>query len=154
MTRAAKGARRAAARVPGEGPRRAGAGAYARYEEAVARAMTAPEPVEAVRAAGRDPGLPAGVRRALLAADPDGVRMAALLVARLRFERLLRGCPEAEAWFDRDAADFSAAFRRYHAEVPPTAFFPPGEARLFRRWLAAPRAGGSGGAGPPGIGQI
>jgi len=127
---------RAAKRAAGADPRNARAAAYARYEEAIARAMTAPDPVEALRAAGRDPGLPAGVRRALLAADPDGIRMSALLVARLRFERLLRGCPEAEAWFDRDAADFSAAFRRYHAEVPPTAFFPPGEARLFRSWMA------------------
>jgi hypothetical protein len=110
--------------------------ALVRYEEAVARAMTARDPVEALREAGRDPALPIGLRRALLAADPDGVRMAALLVARLRFERLLRGCPEAEAWFDRDPADFSDAFRRYHAEVPPSAFFPPAEARLFRRWLA------------------
>lgn len=99
--------------------------------------MIAPDPVGALRSAAADPALPPGVRRALLRADEDGIRMAALLVARLRFERLLRGSPEAEAWFDRDPADFSAAFRRYHAEVPPSAFFPPGEARLFRRWLAA-----------------
>lgn len=109
--------------------------AFARYEEAVARAMTAPDPVAALRGAAEDPALPPALRRALREADEDGIRMAALLVARLRFERLLRGCPEAEAWFDRDAEAFSEAFRRYHAEVPPTAFFPPGEARLFRLWL-------------------
>lgn len=109
--------------------------AFARYEEAVARAMTAPDPVAALRGAAEDPALPPALRRALREADEDGIRMAALLVARLRFERLLRGCPEAEAWFDRDAQAFSEAFRRYHAEVPPSAFFPPGEARLFRRWL-------------------
>lgn len=110
--------------------------ALARYEEIIAAAMIAPDPVAALRAACDDPALPASLRRALLAADPDGVRMASLLVARLRFERLVRGCPEAEAWFDRDPAGFSAAFRRYHAEVPPSAFFPPAEARLFRRWVA------------------
>jgi hypothetical protein len=110
--------------------------AFARYEEVVARAMTAPDPVGALRAAAEDPALPPGLRRGLRAADEDGIRMAALLVARLRFERLLRGCPEAEAWFDRDPADFAAAFRAYHAAVAPTAFFPPGEARLFRRWRA------------------
>ncbi|WP_437813624.1 hypothetical protein [Sorangium sp. So ce1078] len=103
----------------------------------MARAMTAEDPVAALRAAARDPALPPALRRALLGADEDGVRMSALLVARLRFERLLRGSPEAEAWFDRDPAEFSAAFRRYHAEVPPTAFFPPGEARLFRGWIEA-----------------
>lgn len=111
--------------------------AFARYEEAITRALTAPDPVAALRAAGADPALPEPLRRALLAADPDGVAMTALLVARLRFERLVRGCPEAEAWFDRDPAAFSEAFRAYHEEVPPSAFFPPGEARLFRRWLSS-----------------
>ncbi|WP_438026023.1 hypothetical protein [Sorangium sp. So ce233] len=126
MTRAARGG--------------AGARAHARYEEVVARAMTAEDPVAALRVAAEDPALPPALRRSLRAADEDGVRMSALLVARLRFERLLRGSPEAEAWFDRDPEEFSAAFRRYHAEVPPTAFFPPGEARLFRAWLEAPLA--------------
>lgn len=120
--------------------RLSGAQAHARYEALVARAMTAEDPVAALRAAAEDPALPPALRKALLGADEDGVRMSALLVARLRFERLLRGSPEAEAWFDRDPAEFSAAFRRYHAQVPPTAFFPPGEARLFRRWMEAPSA--------------
>lgn len=124
----------------GAAARLSGAQAHARYEEFVARAMTAEDPVAALRAAAEDPALPPALRRALLGADEDGVRMSALLVARLRFERLLRGSPEAEAWFDRDPAEFSAAFRRYHAQVPPTAFFPPGEARLFRRWMEAPSA--------------
>ncbi|MGK3988670.1 hypothetical protein WME99_36840 [Sorangium sp. So ce136] len=101
----------------------------------MARAMTAADPVAALRAAAADPALPAALRRALRGADEDGVRMSALLVARLRFERLLRGSPEAEAWFDRDPAAFSEAFRRYNAEVPPAAFFPAGEARLFRGWV-------------------
>ncbi len=128
----AREARGGAAEGPAARPARlTGAQAHARYEALVARAMTAEDPVAALRAAAEDPALPPVLRRALLGADEDGVRMSALLVARLRFERLLRGSPEAEAWFDRDPAEFSAAFRRYHAEVPPTAFFPPGEARLF-----------------------
>jgi len=49
----------------------------------------------------------------------------------------MRGSADAEAWFDRDPAGFSAAFRRYHGEVPPSAFSPPDEARLFARWLEA-----------------
>jgi hypothetical protein len=97
--------------------------------------MTAPDPVEALRRASRDTRLPSPMRRALREASADGVRMAALLVAKLRFERLLRGSPEAEDWFERDPAGFSAAFRRYHEAVAPSAFFPPVEARLFHAWL-------------------
>jgi hypothetical protein len=133
--KSAKGARNAK-RAKAQAARLTEAQAFARYEEVVARAMTAPDPVAALRAAAEDPALPPGLRRGLQAADDDGIRMAALLVARLRFERLLRGCPEAEAWFDRDPADFAEAFRAYHAAVAPTAFFPPGEARLFKRWSA------------------
>jgi hypothetical protein len=76
----------------------------------------------------------AAVRALYPDADADGVKMTALLVARLRFERLMRGSPEAESWFERDPADFTRAFSRYHAEVPPRAFFPTEEARLFRAW--------------------
>jgi hypothetical protein len=115
--------------------------AHARLDRAVARAMTAPDPVAALRRAARDRRLPAALRRALATADEDGVRMAALLSARLRFERLIRGCPEAEAWFERDAEGFAGAFRRYHEEVPPTAFFPQAEALLFLRWRSAQHGG-------------
>lgn len=91
------------------------------YEKQLAAAMRARDPVAAVRAL--HPG-----------ADADGVRLTALLVARLRFERLMRGSPEAEASFDRDPATFARDFQRYHAEVPPRAFFPAEEAALFRAW--------------------
>lgn len=103
-------------------------------ERVLAAALRAPDPVATVARAARDRRHAPATRRALAAASPDGLRVAALLVARLRFERLIRGCREAEEWFERDGAGFGAAFRRYHAEVPPTAFFPPGEARLFLRW--------------------
>jgi len=91
------------------------------YEKQLAAAMRARDPVAAMRAIY--PGV-----------DADGVRMTALLVARLRFERLMRGSPEAEASFDRDPASFARDFARYHAEVPPHAFFPADEATLFRAW--------------------
>jgi hypothetical protein len=93
------------------------------WEAQLAAAMRAEDPVGAVRALYPD-------------ADADGVHMTALLVARLRFERLVRGSPAAEAWFDRDPADFARAFRRYHADVPPRAFFPADEAELFESWRA------------------
>ena len=93
----------------------------AEYERRVAAAMRARDPVAAMRAIYPD-------------VDADGVRMTALIVARLRFERLLRGSPEAEASFDRDPAAFADSFARYHAEVPPRAFFPADEAALYDAW--------------------
>ena len=60
-----------------------------------------------------------------------------MLVARLRFERLLHGHPDVPGWLDRDPAGFTDAFRRYHAAVPPTAFFPRDEARTFADWLGS-----------------
>jgi hypothetical protein len=117
--------------------RTARAAAFAHLERQLARAMTADDPVAAIGALARSRRLPAAWRRALDAAHADGVRMAALLVARLRFERLLRACPEAEAWFERDPEDFARAFRAYHGAVALRAFFPADEAKLFRRWRRA-----------------
>lgn len=106
------------------------------FERALARAICAPDPVAALRRAARDRRLDAETRARLARAGEDGIRLSALLVARLRFERLLRGSPEANAWFAADGEGFAAAFRRYHAEVAPTAFFPRDEAALFARWRA------------------
>jgi hypothetical protein len=102
----------------------------------VAEALTAPDPVEAFRRVAEGPGLDEDVRAALRAADERGIRIAALLVARLRFERLIRGSEEADRWFEEDPKGFTESFRRYHHAVPPTAFSPPAEAALFRRWRA------------------
>jgi hypothetical protein len=109
----------------------------ARLEEILARALAAPDPAAALCRAARDRKLPAPMRRALAACDADGVRLTALLIAKLRFERLLRASDEAEWLFARDPAAFSELFQRYHRAVPPTAFFPAAEAELFRRFLSA-----------------
>jgi hypothetical protein len=93
------------------------------HERRLVHALRAPDPMAAL--AG-DP-----TRAAI---DPDGLRLAALFIARLRFERLQHGDLEAAAHFDRDPAGFAAVFRRYHAEVPPTAAFPQDEAAHYRRW--------------------
>ncbi len=63
--------------------------------------------------------------------NDDGVRVAALLIAKLRFERLQSGSNDAAAEFDDDAAAFVARFKRYHATVPPTAWNPVDEAALW-----------------------
>jgi hypothetical protein len=86
------------------------------YERVLARALRAPDPPAAVA--------------------PDGLRLAALLVTRLRFERLLRGSGAAEAWFRANPAAFTRAFGRYHRQVACQALFPSDEARRFERWLA------------------
>jgi len=106
-------------------------------EELLAGALTAVDPCSALRIAARDRRLSSAARERLSAIDEDGFRISALLVARLRFERLLHGHPDVPAWLDRDAAGFTETFRRYHAAVPPTGFFPPDEARTFSAWLAS-----------------
>jgi hypothetical protein len=104
------------------------------WEKRYALALTQPDPLAALRALAGDRRVPAALRQRFAAAAEDGVRLSALLVARLRFERLLRASPPAERWFDEDPASFAEAFKRYHAAVPPTAFFPRDEAALFERW--------------------
>ena len=101
---------------------------HAIIESKLADAMTARDPLAVLRGA---PGLSPEMHAALAQASPDGVRISALLVAQLRFERLIRGSGTSDAWFARDPAGFTASFRAYHAAVPPTAFSPWAEAALF-----------------------
>ena len=125
-----------------------GGRAHLLYERALARALTAADPVAALRRSARDVRLPARLRAAFARADADGVRVAALLVARLRFERLLHGSEEAARAYEQDPESFTEEFRRYHHAAPPTSFFPVGEARQFAEWrragrrVAGKRAGG------------
>jgi hypothetical protein len=116
------------------GPRRRSD--LSRFETLLARALCARDPVAELARAARDRNLSPELRKRLAAADSDGFRISALLVVRLRFERLLRGSPEAEEWFERDGESFAAAFRDYHEAIPPTAFFPRDEAALFAKWNA------------------
>jgi hypothetical protein len=119
---------------------------HAAYEQSLLRILTAADPgaaraeelaaSQAGGAVGGGAEVDAVVAGWLGAIDEAKLRLTALLVARLRFERLLRGCPEADEWFEGDPEDFADAFRDYHASVPLTAFFPGHEARLFRAALA------------------
>ena len=109
-------------------------------ERGLAAAMRAPDPVARLtpliaRATGR---------RRISTAERDGIRTNALLVATIRFQRLVRWSLKSKDWFLTDTPAFVAAFRRYHRTVPMTAHFPRQEARLFRAWLR------SGAASPPG----
>ncbi len=110
--------------------------AHRRFEVWIADALVSRDPVPLLDKAREDRELPAALKEALAAADPDGLRLTALLVAKLRFERLIRGSSKAGEWFDRDPRGFTETFRRYHAQVPPTTSEPRGETRIFEAWLA------------------
>ena len=105
----------------------------AAWERVLAAALRSDDPMAVLRAASADAQHPPPLRRAFARATRSeaGVRMASLLVAKLRFERVMRGSAVASAWFERDGRSFTEAFRRYHAETPLTAIFPAAEAAAF-----------------------
>jgi len=104
-----------------------------RQQALLADLLTAPDPVAALRErlarTDADP--------TLRAIDEDGLRIAALLVVKLRFQRLTNGSRLANEWFERDARGFTDAFRAYHRDVPPTALDPWREAASFHQWCTA-----------------
>lgn len=73
--------------------------------------------------------------------DPDGLELTRLVVKKLRFELIVRGDSTMEAWFDRDPAAFTDAFRQYDREVPPRSWFPREEAEKFRGWCESRNLG-------------
>ncbi|MFN3200261.1 MAG: DUF692 family multinuclear iron-containing protein [Bradymonadia bacterium] len=104
---------------------------WARFEQAMLHGLCATDPTSKLLALWPEdvPGpLP-------VPAQHDGIKVASLLVAHLRFGRLMRGSGHFEAWFDADPADFTAAFRRYHLTRRPEAYFPTEEARDFHHHL-------------------
>lgn len=103
-------------------------------ERAYGAALCAEDPVEAVRALAADPAWPTDARTVLARADADGIRMTGLLIAKVRFERLLNGSGTAIRWFVGDGPGFAAAFRAYHYGERPTEHAPAGEARRFHAW--------------------
>ncbi|HET6204843.1 MAG TPA: hypothetical protein VFI25_18800 [Planctomycetota bacterium] len=111
--------------------------AHRRFERLLADVLASRDPSAPLEKAKADPELPAALKEAIAGADPEGVALTALLVAKLRFERLIRGSSRVGEWFDRDPRGFTEAFRRYHADVAPTTSEPRKEARFFEGWLAA-----------------
>lgn len=85
---------------------------------------------ELVAAAGDR--LDADERARLASIQADGLRVASLVVRKLRLERLLAGDADLRARCDADPASFTETFRRYAASVPPKFDFPAEEARAFR----------------------
>ncbi len=102
------------------------------FEARLADALCSPDAGAAFESL-RSEGAP-GLEVALNPAQSDGFRIAALLVARLRFERLLHGSRIAGEAFAADGRTFTELFRRYHVVVPPTATAAADEAACFERW--------------------
>lgn len=94
------------------------------------------DPIAAATTAARDPALPSWLRDAFAAADPAGLRLSNLIVARLRFERLTHGDAGADADYETDPEAFTRRFHAYHHAVPAHASDPAGEARAWRDWLS------------------
>ncbi len=97
-------------------------------------ALCAADPVGMLRALAARPETSPEVRAWLAAVDDDGLRVAALLVAKLRFQRLLGASRPAAAWFAQDPASFTEAFREYHTTVAPRQLDPWREAEAFAAW--------------------
>ncbi len=93
------------------------------HERRLAAILRAPDPLAVVR---DDP--------TLAISGHHGLRLAALLIARLRFERLQHGDDDARRHFDHDPAGFTDRFRRYHECVAPSAAFPQDESALYREF--------------------
>ena len=73
--------------------------------------------------------------------DADGLELTRLIVKKLRFELIVRGGSDLEAWFDRDPAAFTAAFKAYDVVIPPRSWFPREEAESFRGWCESRNLG-------------
>ena len=105
-----------------------------RTEELLAEAFLQRDPLTWLR--DHESELPEELAAQIAGISDDGARIASILVARLRFERLIQGSRVAGEWYESDARAFTLAFKRYHTEVPPEVLFPKDEARLYEAWLA------------------
>lgn len=108
----------------------------ARLTARVLEALGSADPAAALERGREAAGLGPGARAALAQADPDGLRLAGLLVKKLRLERLLAGDPALRQAFRADPPGFTARVRRYDAAVPPTTTWPAEEAAAFRAFEA------------------
>ncbi len=109
------------------------------YEGLLLEVLGAVDPMEAIAQISSDARVAPAHRAAVagLAQDRDGLRLSTLLIARLRFERLLQGSDAAHRWFDLDPQGFSQAFRAYVDHVPASAFLPLDEAALWAAWRSS-----------------
>ena len=108
----------------------------ARLQQRLALCLADLDPIAALREAQNDPDLDAREREWLAGVDLDGLRLTALMVQKLRFERILRGDPEVRQRFEADPEATAATIEEYLEESAPRAVFPAEEARAFRAFVA------------------
>ena len=104
-------------------------------EEVLAEAFAGDDPLRILREARSTGRLDERFASALDQVDADGVELSGLLVAKLRFERLVQGSGFVREWFERDPQGFTDAFKRYRRAEPPLETFPGGEGRRFEEWF-------------------
>ena len=88
------------------------------WESVLGPLLRAPDPAAARAALLDDPDLPPDVRAAVEACDPTGLRVLGLLVASLRFNRLLQRSPEQAQRYHADPETWARQFQAWHAENP------------------------------------
>lgn len=104
-------------------------------QEILLAALLADDPVRALRGAlPAAEGLSAEERAWLEGIDTDGLALTALIVKKLRFERLTLANRDMQDLFATDPARFMQLYRAYTAAVPPVGYFPTQEGDLFRGW--------------------
>ena len=92
------------------------------------------DPVTALRRLVADGGFPSWLEPMVPGLDPDGLRMTGLLIAKLRFERIINGSAAAAHWFVAEPATFAVACRGHHRALPPLDHGPRWEAESFAAW--------------------
>lgn len=102
--------------------------------QVLAEAMQAADPAAYVRGQLERGDLSAEERAALAGVCEDGLGLARMLVAKLRFERLLLGDPRLGVEFGADPEGFSRSARAYFAATPRGRCWPREEAAAFRAW--------------------
>ena len=110
---------------------------YLRLLARIGQAMTASDPCQSFAEAAAEPVWSEPYRQALSHASAEGVRLSALLVAKLRFEALINSSAHAASTFAEDPQGFTDLFRRYHVAVAPSHRLPSEDARRFEAWVAA-----------------
>ena len=101
----------------------------------LAKALFADDPFAALQAALERSELSEADRASLAGISPDGLRMAGLLVKKLRFQRITGGDPRLRQLFDEDPERFVRLYRAYAEASASNTVFPDQESRQFRQWL-------------------
>lgn len=106
-----------------------------RMQEILIRALTHVDPpAELQRALAEATDLPDAEREALRRLDAEGLRLAHIMLFKIRFEQLLRGHKDMARLFAENPPEFMRLFRAYTAAVPSASFLTDEEGQRFEEW--------------------